>query len=543
MKKILLVIITILFSVNAQALFEVKDAQDSTVFQISNDGMRVFNDGDTLMVISSSEIKAFINQSSKDRALSRSFSISTNTTGKDGNANVLEVTTESTKMREGTQGNQYTDFSSENIFIGLNSGNSIIDGKYNIFMGNSAGFNTLGGLHDQMPDRGFYNVFIGYESGLSNTWGQNNIFMGYKSGYSNQEGSWNVFIGDKSGMNSTGEQNTYIGNEAGMSATDTYGNSFIGCRAGYSNYEGEQNTFVGKSSGYFNYNGSHNTFLGSSSGDNRSGGDGNTIIGSNAGSFVNTNTSNNVFLGYAAGHGNRGSGNVFLGNQAGSYYTNDTDSNRLHIANTNTETPLIYGEFDNNLVRINGNFNVTGNCTTDSMFIVETLEIADMGDTSLGLEGDIIPYSSVSYDLGNNTATEHWDDVVGVTFINYITKNSIKDIKPIDSGLNKIMQLKPVTFKSDRKKFGLIPDEVEKIIPEVVISQDIDYDPATGKKVITETEKGMNYIELIPVLIKSIQEQQEIIEKQQVAITENKKLKAEIEYLRSEIEEIKKSLK
>ncbi|NOR45435.1 MAG: hypothetical protein GQ534_07595, partial [Candidatus Delongbacteria bacterium] len=102
MNKLVLIIFIIFVTLNAQALFEIKDAQDSTVFQISNDGMRVFNDGDTLMVISSSEIKVFIDQSSKDRALSRSFSISTNTTGKDGNANVLEVTTESTKMREGT---------------------------------------------------------------------------------------------------------------------------------------------------------------------------------------------------------------------------------------------------------------------------------------------------------------------------------------------------------------------------------------------------------------------------------------------------------
>ncbi|MCK4980834.1 MAG: hypothetical protein KAS62_10595, partial [Candidatus Delongbacteria bacterium] len=76
MNKVLPMILTILFSLNAQALFEVKDASDNTVLEISNDGLRVFNEGDTLMVISSSEIKAFID-SSTTKALSRSFCVTT----------------------------------------------------------------------------------------------------------------------------------------------------------------------------------------------------------------------------------------------------------------------------------------------------------------------------------------------------------------------------------------------------------------------------------------------------------------------------------
>jgi hypothetical protein len=47
---------------------------------------------------------------------------------------------------------------------------------------------------------------------------------------------------------------------------------------------------------------------------------------------------------------------VFLGYQAGQ---NETNSDRLYIDNTNTTTPLIYGEFDNNRVKINGDFQLT----------------------------------------------------------------------------------------------------------------------------------------------------------------------------------------
>ena len=78
MKKLNIIFILIAFlSLNAQALFEIKDASDNTVLEVAEDGLRIFNLGDTLMVISSTEIKAFIDDSAKDKALSRSFSVTT----------------------------------------------------------------------------------------------------------------------------------------------------------------------------------------------------------------------------------------------------------------------------------------------------------------------------------------------------------------------------------------------------------------------------------------------------------------------------------
>ena len=50
----------------------------------------------------------------------------------------------------------------------------------------------------------------------------------------------------------------------------------------------------------------------------------------------------------------------------------------------------------------------------------------------------------------------------------------------------------------------------------ICISEDIDIDPETGKKIVTVCDaKGMNYDQLIPVLIKSIQEQQIMINEKQ----------------------------
>jgi hypothetical protein len=47
---------------------------------------------------------------------------------------------------------------------------------------------------------------------------------------------------------------------------------------------------------------------------------------------------------------------VFLGYHSGK---NETGSNKLYIENSDSATPLIYGEFDTNNVKINGDLQLT----------------------------------------------------------------------------------------------------------------------------------------------------------------------------------------
>lgn len=73
---------------------------------------------------------------------------------------------------------------------------------------------------------------------------------------------------------------------------------------------------------------------------------------------MNESGTGNVYLGREAGHENTiGQYNVFVGNLAGYY---ETGSNRLYIENSNVsnEDALIYGEFDNNVVRMNGDVGI-----------------------------------------------------------------------------------------------------------------------------------------------------------------------------------------
>ncbi len=69
------------------------------------------------------------------------------------------------------------------------------------------------------------------------------------------------------------------------------------------------------------------------------------------------------------------------------------------------------------------------------------------------------------------------------------------------------------------EQIGLIAQELEKILPELVTDNVHSYDKNEGiegaEKDVEKIEyKGINYIGLIPVLIEAMQEQQQQIEEQ-----------------------------
>jgi hypothetical protein len=113
-----------------------------------------------------------------------------------------------------------------------------------------------------------------------------------------------------------------------------------------------------------------------------------------------------------------------------------------------------------------------------------------------------------------------------------------RNIREMDSSLDKIIQLKGKTYenKTDEYSFmnlpagsqhGFIAQELEQVFPELV-NDNIHPGTDPNNKNITESReslsyKGINYIGLIPVLVKAIQEQQDLINKQQQEIDQLKK--------------------
>jgi hypothetical protein len=349
--------------VSAETLFQVKDSSDRVVLDVSSDGLRVLNEGDTVMVISSSEIKAVIDNS---KALSRSFTVATSTSAK-GQANVLEVTPGATTMREGNAGVRYTDFTPENIFIGLNAGTRTLpNGTW----------------------RGMSNIFLGNHSGYWNDWGSNNIFIGDSTGFNSKNTDKNIFIGNLAGYNTESDDPNYGS-----------GNVFVGVSSGYSNLEGHDNVYLGKQSGEDNVNGSGNVFVGSWAGNSNTSSD-NTILGG-AALYKNTSGNKNTALGAYAGNNNlTGLGNVFLGYKAG---YNETGSNKLYIDNSDTSFPLIWGDFSTDELRFNGNvgIGITPNSTygvnVDESIVGGHFQGRSTGTYSRGVRGYAIGGTSTNY--------------------------------------------------------------------------------------------------------------------------------------------------
>lgn len=130
-----------------------------------------------------------------------------------------------------------------------------------------------------------------------------------------------------------------------------------------------ENLYAGEGAGAANdATGTDNTFLGYNAGNANTSADYGVFIGSGAGE-ANTTGSNNVFIGYQAGYTNTtGASNVFIGYQAG---YNETGSNRLYIDNSNTTTPLIFGNFSTDEITINGSLTVNENAASED-FRVES---------------------------------------------------------------------------------------------------------------------------------------------------------------------------
>jgi hypothetical protein len=123
--------------------------------------------------------------------------------------------------------------------------------------------------------------------------------------------------------------------------------------------------------------------IGYASGDS-SHADFNVFLGNSAGRKNETGHSN-VFVGNGAGSGNiTGTNNVLIGRDAG-YFLTDA-SNTLFITGSGTTTPLIYGEFDTTLVRINGKLEVKKSSESSINEKLLKFSVADDATNYLSIE-------------------------------------------------------------------------------------------------------------------------------------------------------------
>jgi hypothetical protein len=220
------------------------------------------------------------------------------------------------------------------------------DGDWTL-IGNAAGLNDFIGTTNDQPLRfkvgnssfGQFNrakasVFIGQDAGNESNTGNANTGIGLNALTSVSTGLGNTAIGVNAMASGsiTGQFNIGLGNGSLTNLTGGSQNVGIGWRALSRITSGFYNMGIGTQALFNNNVGNNNVAIGISS------------------MLANTDGSSNTAIGFNSLISNvNGDGNVAIGNAAGA---DETGSNKLYIANSNTVTPLIYGDFSAKFVSI-----------------------------------------------------------------------------------------------------------------------------------------------------------------------------------------------
>jgi hypothetical protein len=257
------------------------------------------------------------------------------------------------------------------------------------------------------------------------------------------------FDGRTIGVHNTG-YSVFIGEDAGANdnLTDNY-NVGIGKNVLQENVDGFSNTAIGAGTMQHNISGFSNVAIGNGAMRDDTLGLGNTAVGQSA-MQQNYSGLGNTAIGYLAGYGNGSSysGNVLIGFRAGE---NIQSSNRLYIENSYGDYPLIYGEFDNYLLRINGRQEITGDLNIGTaMFVDESAKRVGINTTEPSYSLDVGGPINLNKNIGSEVALRVNNDEAlwydggyfswgyGATH-NYFRRNM--RIGPFESGTSTFAQL------------------------------------------------------------------------------------------------------
>ena len=151
-----------------------------------------------------------------------------------------------------------------------------------------------------------------------------------------------------------GNDNLYFGNGGANAGTNDISNISVGktTLSGLNNSGGTDNIAIGNSTLSNLTSGDHNIALGGSVLGSLISGNNNISIGFN--SLAYQTGSNNIAIGLSAGAAEDGiiNDSILIGYQAG-WSISGTTSNVLFIENSGSNNPLIYGQFDTDLVKLN----------------------------------------------------------------------------------------------------------------------------------------------------------------------------------------------
>jgi hypothetical protein len=401
----------------------------------------------------------------------------------------------------------------------------------------TAGYNTaVGSEAGELMTTGTQNTLVGALCGDAITDGGTNVALGYASLSAEVKGSRAVALGhsalgSQSFSSSTSNYNVGVGFHAGTSITTGINNVLVGGLAGDAITDADENTAIGHFTLSANVLGSKSTCLGHGTLSNQNPASAtdmyNVAVGTSAGNQITTGTENtfvgglagdatddgaqNVAVGYLALSANCGNANTAVGRACLSQVTGGANTAMGQSAGgsvTSGGNNLLLGQ-DSGLTGSPG-----GAISTSSNIIV-------LGDENI---------SAANIQVSLTVASDERDKT---------------DFADLALGLNFVKDLKPVTYKWDkRSKYGdktaddydlnaQTPDGTHKE-PQLDVgfkAQEVEaLEKAAGHKIADQTnllttlsgdgkQYGMQYEKFVPILVKAIQEQQALIESLTARIT------------------------
>lgn len=345
-----------------------------------------------------------------------------------------------------------------------------------------------------------------------------NTFWGYRAGFQTTTGNRNTAVGHSAmHVNTTGFDNTAVGSLALVGNTTGWSNSAFGRLALERNTTGTYNTAVGQSALLSNSTGIENTAVGMSAGLGNGSSSYNTAIGANSQMFhqKSENTSvGAISLAFYDG----GTGNTAVGYRAHAQVTPDNNYNTAIGHSARVGTSYSYAT------------SLGYNAGAD-------------GNNSTAIGNGAVANASNKIRLGNAAVTVIEGQVPFTTPSDGRFKFSVQeDVKGIDF----IMQLRPVTYQFDVRKFdnqqdqSVAYDEAQAIRRSGFIAQEVEQAALkTGynfsgliRPKDTKEHYSLSYDAFVVPLVKAVQEQQQVIDEQNKKIAE----------LQQQLEEIRKLL-
>lgn len=231
-------------------------------------------------------------------------------------------------------------------------------------------------------------------------------------------------------------------------------------------------------------------------------------------------TSNNSFLSLYSNGGTEGarltSGGAFI--VGGSSQNNSNTVLQAEIASGTIDTFVQSGELaDGNWARARARGRISGGAYREAWIgaykhsgitdAVAFLRLDQEDNNSSYIWADnsnVLRISQTVSNLGTTNGT-----VVG----EQTSDERLKNVgEAVPYGLNEVLQLQPKQYalktEPDTNKLGFIAQEVESLIPEAVFDT---HEELEGHQEGDRTKLGMSYVQLIPVLVNAIKEQQATI--------------------------------